>query len=240
MCGVATRAHAQTYDCAPHVNAPDREAEARKLFDEALGLEQAQPERALDILDCARRLADRPAVSLRIGTIAERLGKLELAIEGYERYLKLAGDLAPDRIPLQKRIDALHDKLEEREEQADPTLGVAPIERRKQEKSPLPGYIVAGAGGVLMLVGGVFLYSAKQQNDEVHDIEPGTTFWNSEDAKDKLDGAKRSQTIGLVSLGVGAIVTGVGVYLVLDARRSISAGARVGTRSAQSYMRFAF
>lgn len=239
LCTVSTAARAQTYDCAPHLVVTDREAEARTLFDEAIRVEQSQPEQALAILGCARQLADRPAVSLRIGTIAERLGKLEPAIEGYERYLKLAGDLAPDRAPIQKRIDALHDKLEEEEEQRDPTLVPAPV-RKKQEKSALPGYIVTGAGGALILLGGFFLYSAKQENDEVHEIEPGTTFWNSEDAREKLDGAKRSQTIGLVSLGVGAIATGVGVYLILDARRSVSAGARVGTRSAQSFVRFGF
>jgi hypothetical protein len=240
LCGSVSTAWAQAYDCGPHQAASDRESEARKLFDEALRLEQSQPQRALELLGCARSLADRPAVSLRIGTIAEKLGLLEQAIEGYERYLTLAGDLAPDRAPIQKRIDTLRDELEEREARADPTLGVTPTTREKPAKSAVPGYIVTGAGTALMLVGGVFLYSAKRQNDDVHDVEPGTTYWNSENGKEKLESARRAQTIGLVSLGVGAIVTGVGVYLVLDARRSVSAGARVGTSSAQSWVRLAF
>jgi hypothetical protein len=231
VCLVAFRANAAPYDCDKHATAPDRELEARALFDEALRLERSDPERAIEILSCARRFADKPSISLRIGTIAERLGKLELAIEGFERYLQLAGDLAPDRAPMQKRIESLREKLEESQ---DVTAGITPVTPKRDEprKSPLPGYILAGAGGVLMVLGGVLLYSAKSQSDDVHEIEPGTVRWNSDDAKGKIESAKRTQTIGIITLAAGAVASGLGVYLVLDARQS--------KRSAQGGIRFAF
>jgi hypothetical protein len=122
----AVSATATPYDCGKHANAPDRELEARSLFDEALRVERSDPQLAIEILSCARRLADKPSISLRIGTIAERLGNLELAVEGFERYLKLAGDLAPDREPMQKRIDGLREKLEESQESEQAAIPQTP------------------------------------------------------------------------------------------------------------------
>ncbi len=239
LCLTSEIAAAQSFTCPAEVSQDEREKKARELFDEALRREPADPRGALEILNCARRFADKPAVSLRIGTIAERLGKFDLAIEALERYLRLAGDAAPDRVPMRKHIESLREKLEESQEASSSVLPPLPKDEPK-ERSPVPGYLVAGGGGALLVVGGVLLYSAKKRSDDVHDIPPGTTYWNSSDAKGEIDGAKRQQTVGFIVLGAGAVAGAIGAYLIDDAKSPVTASAVVGKRSAQGSVRFAF
>jgi hypothetical protein len=91
-----------------------------------------------------------------------------------------------------------------------------------------------------MIGGGLLLLSAKSRNDDVHSLEPGSTYWNSPEAKGELDAAKREQTLGIVGLAAGAVVTGFGVWLVLDKRSNVSATARVGPHSTAAALRLRF
>jgi hypothetical protein len=253
LLAVAIPARAGSTTCPADTGDPvAAERKGRELFEEALRREAADPRGALEILTCVQRLADKPAVSLRVGIIAERLGNTKLAADSFERYLALAGDAAPDRREMREHIDHLRAEIAKAKKPAPapppappPETGPAPPtpEQPPSEpatRSPLPGWVVVGTGGVLMVVGGLFLIDAKKKNDDVHAIEPGTTYWNSAEAKDRLDQASREQTIGYVALGIGAAAASVGVWLVLDANRHVAATARVTPDSARATVRVAF
>lgn len=224
-------------------NPREMEDKGRTLFDEALRREAADPRGALELLSCAQRIADKPAVSLRVGLIAERLGNKRLAAESYERYLALAGDAAPDRVALGRHIEKLRSALAQaaRVPRADPAPTPAPEPPAPERRSsPTLGYIGVAVGSVLMIGGVVFVASAKSKSDDVHAIEPGTTFWNTTEARGEFDAAKRQQTLGIVTVATGAVVTGLGVWLLLDDKRGVSATARVGPKSSAAALRVRF
>ncbi|MCE7894414.1 MAG: hypothetical protein DYH12_32730 [Sorangiineae bacterium PRO1] len=102
------------------------------------------------------------------------------------------------------------------------------------------GYVTIAVGGALALGGGLLLLSAKSRNDDVHAIEPGTTYWNSPEAKGELDAAKREQTLGIVGIAAGALATGIGLWLVLDRKSGVAATAQVGPRSSSAALRVRF
>lgn len=238
LCLLASRMGAQPASCPTDTgNAAQMEKKGRELFDQALRREPADPRAALEILTCVQRFADKPAVSLRVGIIAERLGNKRLAAEAFARYLALAGDSAPDKREMTLHIEQLRReaKLPVPKPDAEPAPEPEPTkpEPRADKRSATLGWVVTGAGGVLMLLGGALIYSAKQRSDEVHGIEPGTTRWNSADAKDKLDSARREQALGGVGLAAGAVTTAIGVWLVLDAKQSAVGSGSVGRHGAQ-------
>lgn len=224
-------------------NPREMEAKGRTLFDEALRREAADPRGALELLTCAQRIADKPAVSLRVGLIAERLGNKRLAAESYERYLALAGDAAPDRVELTRHIEKLRSALAEAPPRppADPPPAVAPDPPVPERKSsPTLGYVTVAAGSALLIGGGILIASAKFKSDDVHAIAPGTTFWNTPEARGELDAAKRQQTLGIVAVAAGAVAAGVGVWLLLDDQRGVSATASVGPKSSAAALRVRF
>jgi hypothetical protein len=246
---VALPAHA---DEPPSITCPEdtgrrgeMERKGQRLFDEALRREPADPRAALELLLCVQRFADKPAVALRIGTIAERLGKLDLAVRSFERYLALAGAAAPDREEMSAHIRQLRDKLgrsqpppAEPPPQREPEPSPPP--EHAERKPPIFGWGLAAGGGLLMVVGGVLLYSAKQRSDDVQAIEPGTTLWNSEAARSEFEQAKREQTLGIVSLALGAAAATAGAVLVVSAEHQVSAGASVSRDSATARLRVRF
>lgn len=224
-------------------SAREMERKGKALFEEALRREPADPKGALELLLCVQRFADRPAVALRIGILAERLGKLELAIRSFERYLALAGDAAPDRAEMTAHIAELREKLAAPppvEPEPTPAPEPQPEPPPGETKPPIAGWALAAGGGGLMLLGGVLLFSAKQRSDDVHDLEPGSTFWNSEEARSEFDQAKREQTLGIVSLAVGAAAATVGVVLIVSSQRELSASASASSDGVRGNVRFRF
>ena len=224
-------------------NPRQMEAKGRALFDEALRREPADPRGALEILSCVQRIADKPAVSLRVGLIAERLGNKRLAAESYERYLALAGDAAPDRVELTRHIEKLRAELAQAPvtppPRPDPEPPPQPVKPQEAD-SPTLGFVTLAVGGALMIGGGYFLWSAKSRNDDVHALEPGSTYWNSPEAQGEMDAAKREQTLGVVGLAAGAVITGLGAWLILDQKRGVAATAAVSPKSSSAALRVRF
>lgn len=241
---VAPAVRADRVECpADTGNAKEMENKGRALFEEALRREASDPRTALEILSCVQRFADKPAVSLRLGIIAERLGNKKLAVTAFERYLALAGDAAPDRKEMQEHIDQLRRQVGVKEPpppRPEPKPEPAPRPADEVARSATPGWILTGAGAAVMAVGGVLLLSAKKRNDDVHAIEPGTTYWNSARAKDELDTAKREQLLGTVGVVLGVATAAVGVWWVVDSSSGPAAQAQVGPDSARVNLRFRF
>jgi hypothetical protein len=242
---VAGSARAELPACPTDTgNAREMERQGRALFDEALRREAADPRGALEILSCVQRIADKPAVSLRVGIIAERLGNPKLAVGAYERYLALAGDAAPDRVELGRHIESLRRSMAAQQKPepppAPPRQERVPAPSEPERSSPTLGYVTLATGGLLLAGGGLFLLSAKNRSDDVHAIEPGTTYWNSPEAKGELDAAKREQTFGYIGLAAGALAAGVGAWLVLDHESGVSTSVAIGPSSTAAKLRFRF
>jgi len=226
-------------------NAREMEQKGRELFEEALRREASDPRSALEILSCVQRFADKPAVSLRIGIIAERLGNKKLAVSSFERYLALAGSAAPDRVEMMQHIEQLRMELgiapppsTKPDEPAPPPP--PPEQPKERGRDATPGWIITGAGVALIAVGGVLLVSAKNRNDDVHALEPGTTYWNSSEARDQIDAAKREQLFGIIGVAAGAVTAAVGAWWLVDAKSGTAVGARVAPGSARLDVHLAF
>jgi hypothetical protein len=185
--------------CPPADGAPAKRA--RLLFEEAVQYEASEPERALALYQCAASLADRAVIELRIGVVAERLQRDDVAIAAFERYLAMAGSAAPD-------VDTMH--------QPD------------AERSRTPVYLgwglVAGAGA-LAAVGAALLVDASAKSDEVHGLPAGTP-WASDQARGTYDAATRSQTIGIVCFAVAPALLITGVVLLVNGRSRGSVASR--------------
>jgi len=226
-------------------NTKEMEQKGRALFEEALRREASDPRSALEILSCVQRFADKPAVSLRMGIIAERLGNKKLAVSSFERYLALAGSTAPDRVEMQQHIEQLRAELgmtpppeTKPDEPVEPPP--PPEVPREKRRDATPGWIITGAGVALIAVGGVLLISAKNRNDDVHSIEPGTTYWNSGEARDQIDTAKREQLFGIIGVAAGAVTAAVGAWWLVDATSGTAVGARVAPGAARLDVHMAF
>lgn len=226
---LATANPALGFDCpAPKHDGSD-EANAKQAFESAVQLESSDPDAALERLDCAELLFPRPVIALRIGSLAEKRKNWSRAADAYERYLRMSGDSAPDRVQMEERIRVLRERAARYSSQdpnATPQIR-APGRRADPgtRGSTLPGWVLVGSGAALAVVGGLFLLSAKNKSDEVHDVSPDSnTAWKSSDGEDRLDAAKRDQLIGLIGLGLGAVAGGAGAYLLLTPPQSNQSG----------------
>lgn len=222
--GSPARAEGETR-CPTPKSAKDKDRASVELFNRAIAKEAADPDAALELLRCADALADRPAVALRRGLTAERLGKNDEAITSLERYLVLAGNYAPDRPEMERHIARLKSaqaKPEDPEPEPEPEPDVAPSSEperpSRSSTKKTAGIVTLGVGGALVVVGSVLLYSAKKKSDAVRDVDPASrTPWQSADGKERLDAAKQQQTWGFIALGVGALGAAAGAYLIVDA-----------------------
>ncbi len=148
----------------------------------------------------------RPAVALRIGIIADRLGRYRQAIDAFRNYLKRLQNAAPDQAEIEARISKLL------------TLEAKKAEQQAAAADPRPrtlGVVLAAAGGVVFIAGGGLLIAAKVHNDQVHDIEPGTTSWDSEEARNLFEQAELEQSLGLGLLIGGGLMIGTGLGVAL-------------------------
>jgi hypothetical protein len=220
-CGSPARAEGEA-SCPTPKSAKEKDRVSVELFNRAIAKEAADPDAALELLRCADALADRPAVALRRGLVAERLGKNDEAITSLERYLVLAGDYAPDKPEMERHIARLKSANAKPEDpEPEPEPDIAPVAKERAAPSSTKntaGIVTLGVGGALLVVGGVLLYSAKRKSDTVHDVDPSSrTPWQSADGEERLDAAKRQQTWGFIALGVGALGAAAGAYLMVDA-----------------------
>ena len=74
-----------TFSCPSPDSNKEREKAARAVFDEGVQIEASDPEGAIARYRCAGTLAMKPAIELRIGVVAERLHRDDVAIVAFER-----------------------------------------------------------------------------------------------------------------------------------------------------------
>lgn len=206
----STEASAAPFNC-PSPDAPGREKRARALFEEAVPLEASDPEGALVRYQCAAKLSERPAIELRIGVVAERLHKDDVAIVAFERYLELAGTNAPDYEKMRAHVKELRDKPKPTPEPEKPETAPSPppAPPPPSRTSTYVGWGLVGTGVALAVAGSAFLVVAKSKSDDVHDL-PAGTVWASDQARGAYESAVTSQTIGVVLLAIApaALIAG--------------------------------
>lgn len=223
----ATSARAEpVFNCpAPEAG---REKIARTIFDEGVQIEASDPEGALVRYRCASTLAVKPAIELRIGVVAERLHRDEVAIVAFERYLELAGASAPDAESMRQHVRDLKAKrdreLAERRRarpKPDETTGPPPPPPHDEATPPgaYAGWGLAGLGVLLGAVGTGFLVAAKSQSDDVHALPAGTP-WASEQARGAFESAESKETTGTVLLVVAPLAIAAGVVLIFTNKPS--------------------
>ncbi len=256
MLGAAPRASAQGTQGAFKCPAPDaaREKNARAMFDEAVQLEPSDPEGALARYQCAATLAAKPAIELRIGVVAERLHRDNVAIVHFERYLDLAGSSAPDAESMRAHVRELRAKHDREAKAAQsvqsassdsaasappPDEANANVSADAETSSPERTWIGVGLVGLGVVLGGVgsgFLLDAKSKNDDVHALPPGTP-WASEEARGTYDAAGRSQTIGIVCLVIApaALIAGAVLLLTRSSRSPAPASSGAGASPRHSF-----
>jgi hypothetical protein len=210
----------------------DRVALARRLFEDGDRREAGHPEAALVRYRCAEAIAVRPAIELRIGIVAERLDRLDVAIEAYEQYLRLAGNEAPDRVDVERRTQQLRARAHPPTLAPPPTgptstgptsTGPTPAGLRPAEHATSAGrwigWALIGVGAAMAAAGGVFLIDAKLKSDAALGVPVGTP-WKSAGASGTYDAAKTEQTVGVVGLAVGAVAAGAGIVLLMTGSAS--------------------
>jgi hypothetical protein len=248
---------APTFTCPAVSDPATKEKKARAIFEEAVQLEASDPESALVRYQCAAKLVDRPAIALRIGIVAERLHKDDVAIVAFERYLELAGTSAPDYEKMKAHVKELREKPKP---STDPppsntnptnnpptngqnTPGQAPI-THDQPPPPPPapsqtttyvGWGLVAGGGALAIAGSVFLAIAKSKSDDVHGLAIGTQ-WASDQARGTYESATQSNTIGIVLLAIApvAIIAGGTMLFTSGAFSSSGGKSNGGAGSARS------
>jgi len=192
-------------------------AEAKKLFERALMMEPSDPAQALEHLRCADQLAPRAAIALRMGTIEERLGNLGAAADAFERYLELAGEHAPDKEPMAERIRGLRAQVEAQEHQPEQQAMPDGDEPGSSRTQAVAGWVLGGAGLAFGILGAALLGAAKGHSDSVHEIEPGTTAWTSDEASGTFEQAETEQAVGIVGLAVGGSLLAIGALFIFTA-----------------------
>jgi hypothetical protein len=226
---------------APTGNREADVAKARQLFDQALGLEPAQPEAALRVLFCAERLTANAAVALRIGTIAERLGRYGAAAAAFERYLERAGERAPDAAQIRARIRSLRDRARGDLEEPVPTEPPASTEPAPEgSASWVGGWVLVSSGLGFGIVGAALLGAAGADASAVHHTDPGTVAWDSDEARGRFEKAELEQALGVVGVVVGATAATLGIVLLATADESVEVTGALGPGVPGGSIRVAF
>ncbi|MCC7542838.1 MAG: PEGA domain-containing protein [Deltaproteobacteria bacterium] len=77
----------------------------------------------------------------------------------------------------------------------------------------VPGLVTTVAGGAIAIAGSVLLVLAETWAQELHDLEPGST-WDA-DRQAQLDRIEPTRIVGGTVLGIGVIAIGAGLTLLL-------------------------
>ncbi len=190
--------------------------------------------KAIELLDEAYALDPQPVLVYNRARAAEGIGNVDAAISGYEKYLTEEPN-TPDRGAIEQRLVTLKRQRDERaalERERDarrnqPAPAPAPVpthdpaaDQPKAAHSPYP-YVVAGVGGVGILVGAILGGVAVSKNGDAANEHVQT---KAIDLKDSADGLAGASTASFV---IGGVLVAAGVaWWIIDHR------ARPSTRSA--------
>lgn len=173
------------------------EADARRAYDRgAESFRAGDYEAAIDHFESSYRLSHRAELLFNIGTAADRLGRLDRAIEAYEGYLAELAD-APNRDIVERRVAELHVLRRaatepEPEPVPEPTPPSAAVD-------PAP-WILVGVGGAIA-IGGAILIGVAAADVASVDGAPRGASWEA--VRGAYERSEPLSIAGGVALGVG-------------------------------------
>jgi tetratricopeptide (TPR) repeat protein len=107
----------------------------------------------------------------------------------------------------------------------------APVAPASAAPARTAGFVLTGAGGAFMLVGGYFGVRTLVLKNRSYDQGCNDQTCATTRAKNDYDAAQASAHWSTAGLGLGAVSLGIGAYLVLSNRSSEQAAPRISVRS---------
>lgn len=178
--------------------------------------------KARTFFEKAYEIKQVPNLLYNMGRVSEKMGEFEEAISYYERFVN-----EPD-IDIKARKDALSriktlrevvelrkqgedvDKEEVVEKQSDRGLEDSPEPNTRVERDYTMAYIFTGAGVAALAGGTLFAFQTAAAHDD---------FENAQTVGERRDAGSRGQTHAILAdslFGVGAVLTGIGVYFFIS------------------------
>lgn len=222
ICSVALALLSPAFPAYSQELSEQQESEFKRLTGEAGALYEAGSfEPAASKFLEAYAIKPVSNILYNVGRIYEQAGKLELALEHFEKFVKApnveqeARRDAIDRIKTIREVLALDAEPANTSQQTQAqdttptTTETAPAPVAKPDHTV--AWIFLGAGGVTLATSGVMAFLASGANDD---------FENATSVQERRDAADSGETYSLVAdtlLITGAVLTGVGAVLYFTA-----------------------
>jgi tetratricopeptide (TPR) repeat protein len=198
--------------------ADDPQAEALRLFEESkVAYREGRFDDAVSLLTEAHQLFPEPVLLYNLGRALEGAGEYARAVEAYDEYLEIAGDI-PDRGAIEGRVVTLRREIATRArlERLESTRRPPRPPPRERERASAVPWIVAAVGGAGIAVGGVFGVLALSSHDDAESApSQAETETLQADAEDRALIANVAFAAGGAVLAIG-VVWGLVDVLTLD------------------------
>lgn len=217
---------------------PAQNSEAEKLSDQAVeAFDDKRYDESIDLFEQAYALNSNPNYLFNIGRVYEEKGDLEQAVVHYQEFVSQPGVDLGAREAATERLKVLREALrqleEDNKEEAKPEE--APVEPETEtDETPsdrkrgqrIAGYVLLGAGGLGLIVGGVLGGVASSTANDAD---------NAEFVDDRLrmrDDARGQARAADAMFITGGVLAAAGLVLVLTTlgkstkKSTASAGAR--------------
>jgi tetratricopeptide (TPR) repeat protein len=210
------------------------DAEARQHFQ--LGrtfYDSGRFQQAVEEFEAAYKLSGRPQLLYNVYVAQRDVGELQEAVDALRAYLDQVPD-APDRVNLKARLESLEAQAKRQAEQealaakASAQPVAEPKTRTEIQRSKVP-FIVAGAGGGMLLGSVITGVLAKGKADDLDESCGGSTCPVSEQSNVDSTRTLAITTDVLWSVGAATAITGVVLWLTgaLDTEREVPVSLNV-------------
>lgn len=234
-------AHAQPEGDATSEATPAQNSEAEKLSDQAVeAFNDKRYDESIDLFEQAYALNSNPNYLFNIGRVYEEKGDLEQAVVHYQEFVSQPGVDLESREAATERLKVLREALRQLEEDkqddetetettpVEPETDEPPSDRKRGQR--IAGYVLLGAGGVGLIVGGVLGGVASSTASDAD---------NAEFVDDRLrmrDDARRQARAADAMFITGGVLAAAGLVLVLT---TLGQGKKKSTAAAAK-RRFVF
>ncbi len=235
-------ARAQPEGDATSVATPAQNSEAEELSDRAVeAFNDKRYDESIDLFEQAYALNSNPNYLFNIGRVYEEKGDLEQAVVHYQQFVSQPGVDLESREAATERLKVLREALrqlrDEKDDEKDdekgeteaetppvePETDEPPSDRKRGQR--IAGYVLLGAGGVGLVVGGVLGGVASSTASDAD---------NAEFVDDRLrmrDDARRQARAADAMFITGGVLAAAGLVLVLTTlgkanKKSAAAGTR--------------
>ncbi len=196
--------------------ADEDQERAKVLFAQGQALyEQGRYEEAVDALQLAYKLSEKPRLLFNLTAPLERLGRWEEALDALERYRPDARDHEVEEV--ERRLAQLRERVEEERAKAEALAAAG----QAAEKSgpPAGAWVLFGTGAVGLGTGTVFTARALGARGQWTDLCAGDPGICTADAQPLVKRDASSSVIADVSYVVGVAALATGAVVTLGAKK---------------------